>query len=153
VKLPDVNLLLFALDTSSTRHAEARAWVEATLSGTETVALAWVMLLAFLRLSTHPTAFADPISAEAALDIIDGWLAQPAVTIVQPTDRHSAVLRELLGPLGTGGNLTTDAHLAALAIEHGAELCSCDADFSRFAGLRWLDPCADVALRGGRLPA
>lgn len=140
MKLPDVNLLLYALDTTSARHDEAREWVETTLSGAETVALAWVALLAFLRLSTHPSVFTDPISPDAALDVIDGWLAQPAVTIVQPTDRHSAVLRDLLGPLGTGGNLTTDAHLAALAIEHGAELCSCDADFSRFAGLRWSDP-------------
>lgn len=140
MKLPDVNLLLYALDTTSPRHPEARAWVEATLSGTETVALTWVTMLAFLRLSTRPAVFTDSISPEAALDIIDGWLAQPAVTVVHPTDRHTSVLRDLLEPLGTGGNLTTDAHLAALAIEHGAELCSCDADFSRFAGLRWADP-------------
>lgn len=140
MKLPDVNLLLYALDTTSPRHAEARAWVEATLSGTETVALTWVTMLAFLRLSTRPAVFTDSISPEAALDIIDGWLAQPAVTVVHPSDRHTSVLRDLLGPLGAGGNLTTDAHLAALAIEHGAELCSCDADFSRFAGLRWSDP-------------
>ncbi len=140
MKLPDVNLLLYALDTTSARHAQAREWVEVTLSGTETVALTWVTMLAFLRLSTRRTVFVAPISTEAALDIVDGWLAQPAVTVVHPTDRHPAVLRELLGPVGTGGNLTTDAHLAALAIEHGAELCSCDADFSRFAGLRWSDP-------------
>lgn len=140
MKLPDVNLLLYALDTSSARHDEARDWVELTLSGTETVALTWVTLLAFLRLSTRAAVFTAPINPADALDIIDGWLAQPAVTIVHPTDRHSAVLRDLLAPLGTGGNLTTDAHLAALAIEHGAELCSCDGDFARFAGLRWTDP-------------
>lgn len=140
MKLPDVNLLLYALDTTSARHTDARDWVEATLSGTETVALTWVAMLAFVRLSTRPAVFADPLSIDVALDIVDGWLAQPAVTVVHPTDRHSAVLRDLLGPLGTGGNLTTDAHLAALAIEHGAELCSCDADFSRFTGLRWTDP-------------
>ncbi|WP_372791836.1 TA system VapC family ribonuclease toxin, partial [Paraconexibacter sp.] len=75
-----------------------------------------------------------------ALDIVDGWLARPNVVVVHPTDRHAAVVRELLESLGTGGNLVTDAHLAALAIEHGAQLCSSDADFSRFPGLRWHDP-------------
>lgn len=140
MKLLDVNLLIYALDTTSTHHLTAREWVEATLSGTETVALTWVTMLAFLRLSTRSVVFANPISPDVALDIIDGWLAQPTVTVVHPTDRHTSVLRELLGPLGTGGNLTTDAHLAALAIEHGAELCSSDSDFSRFAGLRWFNP-------------
>ena len=72
--------------------------------------------------------------------MVDSWLAQPAVTVVDPTDRHSAVLRHLLDPLGAAGNLTSDAHLAALAIEHGATLCSADVDFSRFAGLRWANP-------------
>ncbi|CAN5324381.1 hypothetical protein BH20ACT8_BH20ACT8_10200 [soil metagenome] len=77
---------------------------------------------------------------DEALDIVAGWLDQPAVTVVHPTQRHAAVLRELLTPLGTGGNLTSDAHLAALAIAHGAELCSTDADFSRFPGLIWVHP-------------
>lgn len=140
MKLPDVNLLLYALDADSARHAQARTWVEDTFSGTETVALTWSMLLAFLRLSTRPALFADPLSTDEALDVIDGWLALPVVTVVHPTERHAAVLRELLAPLGAGGNLTTDAHLAALAVEHGALLCSCDADFSRFSGLRWTDP-------------
>ena len=85
---------------------------------------------------------------EEALDLLDGWLAQPCTTIVNPTERHSVVLRELLTSWGTAGNLTTDANLAALAIEHGAQLCSCDADFSRFPGLRWIDPLRDRAGRG-----
>jgi uncharacterized protein len=140
VKLPDVNLLLYASDELSARHGPARAWVETTLSGTETVALAWMVLLGFLRLSTNPSVFEQPLRPEEALDLIDAWLGRPCVTVVHPTDRHSAVLRELLRPLGTAGNLTADAHLAALAIEHGALLCSCDADFSRFQGLLWLDP-------------
>ncbi len=140
MKLPDVNLLLYATDETSARHEPARTWVEATLSGSETVAFAWAVLLAFVRLSTRPAVFERPLQAHEALDILDGWLEQPCVTVVHPTDRHSAVLRELLTPLGTAGNLTTDAHLAALAIEHGALLCSCDADFSRFSGLLWTDP-------------
>lgn len=140
MKLPDVNLFLYAVDEASPRHRPAREWVQSTLSGSETVALAWTVLLGFVRLSTRATLFERPLEVEEALDILDGWLAQPCTTVVHPTDRHSAVLRELLGPLGTAGNLANDAHLAALAIEHGALVCSCDSDFSRFPGVRWVDP-------------
>lgn len=142
MKIPDANLLLYAVDSASPRHAAARRWLEDRLSGTETVGFAWVVLLAFLRLGTNPRVFRDPLDPREALDLIEEWLAQPCAAVVEPTDRHPAILRELLEPLGTAGNLTTDAHLAALAIEHGAELCSCDADFSRFPGLRWTDPLA-----------
>lgn len=140
MKLPDVNLLLYAVDERSARHEPARAWLDAVLSGSETVAFPWAVLLAFVRLSTRPAVFEQPLTPGEALDIVDAILAQPCTTVIHPTDRHAAVLRELLAPLGTAGNLTTDAHLAALAIEHGAQLCSCDADFSRFTGLRWTDP-------------
>jgi len=140
VKLLDVNLLLYAADESSPRHSAAQAWVDATFSGTETVALAWTVLIGFVRVSTNPSVFDRPWEPEGALDLVDGWLKQPCATIVHPTNRHSAVLRELLTPVGTAGNLTNDAHLAALAIEHGATLCSCDTDFSRFSGLHWVDP-------------
>ena len=122
------------------RHEPARAWVEERLSGSETFAFTWVVLLAFIRLTTSPRVFQSPLSTSEALDLVDSWLAQPCVTVVHPTSRHAPVLRDLLEPLGTAGNLTTDAHLAALAIEHGAELCSTDRDFSRFAGLRWANP-------------
>jgi uncharacterized protein len=142
VRLPDVNLLVYAADETAVRHKQALHWVEAALSGTETVALAWPALIAFVRLVTNPRVFHDPWGVERALDVVDGWLAQPVVTVVHPTNRHAAVLRDLLRPLGTAGNLTSDAHLAALAIEHGATLCSCDNDFSRFSGLRWVDPLA-----------
>ncbi len=145
MKLPDVNLFLYAVDEASPRHRPARAWVEATLSGSETVALTWATLMGFIRLSTNPSLFAQPLEADEALDLVDGWLSQPCVTVVHPTERHSAVLRDLLTPLGTAGNLTTDAHLAALAIEHGALLCSCDTDFARFSGLRWSDPLKSAA--------
>ena len=140
MKLPDINLLLYAADEKSVRHKPARQWLETTLSGAETVAFAWAALLGFVRVSTNPTIFERPRDADEALDFVDGWLAQPCATVVHPTDRHSAVLRELLTPLGAAGNLTSDAHLAALAIEHGATLYSCDNDFSRFSGLRWVDP-------------
>lgn len=140
MRLPDVNLLIYAVDETSPRHDAARTWLEATLSGTETVALAWMVLLAFVRLSTHPAAFSQPLSTDEAMDLVDGWLDQPCATVINPTVRHPTVLRDLLRPLGSAGNLTSDAHLAALAIEHGAELYSCDSDFSRFSGLRWIDP-------------
>jgi toxin-antitoxin system PIN domain toxin len=140
VKLPDVNLFVYAYDTLSPRHELAKQWLEDVLSGTETVALAWVALLGFVRFTTSRHMLGSPWGVEQALEVVDSWLAQPVATIVHPTNRHASVLRDLLAPLGTGGNLTTDAHLAALAIEHGATLCSHDNDFSRFPGLRWVDP-------------
>ncbi len=142
MRLPDVNLLVYAYDTRSPKHLAASTWLEETLSGSETVAFAWLTLLGFIRICTNRTAVGSPWSVEQSLDVVDSWLAQPIATVVHPTRRHPAVLRDLLTPLGAGGNLTSDAHLAALAIEHGATLCSHDNDFSRFAGLRWEDPLA-----------
>lgn len=142
MKLPDVNLLLYAVDEESPSHDLAREWLEAALSGTEAVAFAWMALLGFLRISTRPAAIERPLSPDDALRHIDEWLAQPVATVVHPTNAHASTLRRLLLPLGTAGNLTTDAHLAALAIEHGAELCSSDNDFARFEGLRWFNPLA-----------
>ncbi len=140
MRLLDLNLLLYAVDETSPHHDLAREWVEATLSGPQTVALAWSVLLGFVRLSTRAAVFRAPLELDQALDLVDSWLAQPSTTVIHPTDRHATVLRSLLAPLGTAGNLTTDAHLAALSIEHGAELCSTDADFSRFPGVRWSNP-------------
>lgn len=140
MKLLDVNLLIYAVDESSAHFSRAHPWVQGVLGGRETVGLPWAVLLAFLRLTTKPQLMTSPLTAADALGFIDGWLARPNTVVIHPTERHAAVLRELLTQLGTGGNLVTDAHLAALAIEHGAELNSCDADFSRFPGLRWRDP-------------
>jgi toxin-antitoxin system PIN domain toxin len=140
VKLPDLNLLLYAIDEGSPRHEQARPWLEDTLSGTEAVGFAWTVMLGFVRIATNPVVLDRPLSAAEALDYVDGWLDQPCATVVAPTEGHASLLRKLLEPLGTAGNLTSDAHLAALAIEHGAELCSCDTDFARFDGLRWTDP-------------
>ncbi len=144
MKLVDVNLLLYAVDEASAFHLPARHWLEQSLSATETVALDWTVLLAFVRLSTRAAIFEHPLKPAQALDIVEGWLAQSNVIVVHPTDRHAAILRDLLNRLGTGGNITSDAHLAALAIEHGAELYSADGDFARFPGVRWIDPLADA---------
>lgn len=137
MRVPDVNLLLYALDPSAPRHRTAKAWLERYLSGPETIGLAWVSLLGVIRLSTSAAIFDPPLDPGTALDVVDEWLAQPSATIVSPTDRHAAVLRTLLTETGTAANLTTDAHLAALAIEHGATLASFDTDFHRFSGLKF----------------
>jgi hypothetical protein len=154
VKLVDANLLLYAVDEASPHHIVAKQWLERQLSGSETFAFAWAVLLAFVRLATNPRVFAAPLTVEEALDLVDSWLEQPSATVVHPTDRHSPLLRELLAPLGTAGNLASDAHLAALSIEHGAELCSGDSDFARFPRVRWLNPLAEPtsASRSRRRP-
>lgn len=149
MKLVDANVLLYAVDESSPHHAVAKPWFEQQLSGSETSAFAWAVLLAFVRLATNPRVFTAPLTVQEALDLVDSWLEQPSVTVVHPTDRHSGLLRELLAPLGTAGNLASDAHLAALSIEHGAELCSGDSDFARFPRVRWLNPLA-ASTSGGR---
>ena len=136
----DVNLLIYAVNEDAPGHQKAKAWLETAISGTETVGLPWMVLLAFLRLTTRRGLFQKPLDVETALDAVETWLRQPSVTVPEPTVHHLRTLRDLVIPLGTGGNVTSDAHLAALAIEHGAELCSADNDFSRFAGLRWRNP-------------
>jgi uncharacterized protein len=140
VRLPDANVLLYALDDTSARHAGAKAWLDAALSGSEQVGFAWVVLLAVLRLTTKPAVFARPLRPDEAFDVIDEWLAQPCSLIAHPTPRHSALMRGFLTAAGTAGNLTTDAHLAALSMEYGAVICSYDADFSRFPGVTVVDP-------------
>jgi toxin-antitoxin system PIN domain toxin len=140
MKLLDANLLLYAVNKDAPLHSQAKAWLETTLSGRETVGFSWNVILAFVRLTTRPGLFRNALSPERAFDLVAAWLDQPSATVVNPGPRHLAILRGLLTSLGTGGNLTSDAHLAALAIEQNAELCSCDADFARFAGLHWRNP-------------
>lgn len=140
--LIDANLLIYAVNSDSPSHRRAKAWLETTISGPDTVGLSWSVLLAFLRLTTRSGVFRNPLPVKKAFDIVDAWLAQPSVVVVDPTARHLRIVRDLLLPLGTAGNLTSDAHLAALAIDHGAELCSSDSDFDRFPRLRWRNPLA-----------
>jgi toxin-antitoxin system PIN domain toxin len=136
----DANLLIYAVNRDAPYHQKAKAWLGATISGTETVGLPWIVLLAFLRLTTKMGLFQRPLPVETAFGVVEAWLEQPCVTVPEPPAHHLRTLRGLVIPLGTGGNITSDAHLAALAIAHGAELCSADSDFSRFAGLRWRNP-------------
>jgi len=140
VIVPDVNLLLHAYNVNSLVHREARAWWEDRLGTAESVGLAWVTVLGFIRISTTMRTAARPLPVREACDHVRSWMARPHVSIVEPGSRHAEVMFGLLERLGTAGNLTTDAHLAALAIEYQAELHSTDADFSRFPGLRWRNP-------------
>jgi len=140
VKLVDANVLLHAHNASAPRHAAARAWLEEALSGDEPVALAWIVVLAFLRIATSPRALTRPLATEAACGIVDRLLEQPPVRLLEAGPEHWRHLRRLLHETGSAGNLTTDAHLAALAIEHGATLVTYDHDFGRFEHLRWERP-------------
>ena len=140
----DVNLLIYAVNEHAPHHTKARPWLESILSGSETVGFAWNVVLAFLRLSTRAAVFPRPLEPGEALDVAEDWLSRPCSTVIHPGAHHLRILRDLIMPLGTGGNLTSDAHLAALAIEHRARLCSCDADFSRFPGLRWNNPLTET---------
>lgn len=138
--VPDVNLIVHAYNAGSPLHAGARAWWEESLSEPSPVGIAWAVALGFVRIATHPRILTNPLPVSTACAHVESWLAQPQVSLLHPGERHAATLFELLRRLGTAGNLTTDAHLAALAIEHQAELCSTDADFTRFAGLKWRNP-------------
>jgi len=140
VILIDANILLYAYDTASQEHQAARLWLEKTLSTNAPVGLAWVTLLAFLRISTNARARKDPFTIAEAIVIVSLWLDRPMVSIVHPSDRHWEILKEMLTEGQATARLATDAHLAALAIENGATLCSTDRDFTRFPGLRTLNP-------------
>ena len=138
--LPDINLLAYAYNAQAPAHARARAWWEDCLSGSRPVGLAWAVMLGYLRIMTSRRVFVDPYDAREALGHIRSWLERPQVQVVQPGSRHLDLLENLVTEAGAAAGLTTDLHLAALAIEHQAELHSNDAEFSRFSGLRWIDP-------------
>ena len=140
MKLVDLNVLLYVVNDDSPRHQPVLNWWNAALNGDETVGLAWVVLLGFLRISTNPRVFPTPLAADDAIAKIDAWLSLDNVRVVREQDNHWEVLRSLVSETGTAGNLTTDAHLAALAMSHAAVLVSCDSDFGRFKGLRWENP-------------
>jgi toxin-antitoxin system PIN domain toxin len=140
--LPDINLLIYAHNLRAARHAEARLWWEECLGGKQSVALAWVVILGFVRITTHPKVFPNPLSVADALERIEEWLSLPHFHVIEPSKSHFATWSSRLKNLGTAGDLTTDSHLAALAIERGLVLHSTDADFARFPGLKWKNPLA-----------
>lgn len=137
MRIVDANVLLYAVNSSVPQHAVAEEWLDTSLSGTETVGFDWVVLLAFIRISTRPGILPSPLGVSAALGVVEHWLSASPAQVVAPGPRHAEVLKSLLAPVGTGGNRTSDAHLAALAVEHGAELWTFDRDFAGYPGLNW----------------
>jgi len=142
VRIVDLNLLLYAINADSAHHAAARVWWERALNDDEPIGLPWLVLLGFLRIATNARIFPHPLAADAAIEKVDAWLGRDNVRIAREKEDHWDVLRSLIADSGTAGNLTTDAHLAALAISHDATLVSSDTDFGRFKGLRWQNPLA-----------
>lgn len=140
MQLVDANVLLYAVNPRAPEHEQARGWLDGALSGAEVVGFAWIVLLAFLRISTNGAVFPRPLKLDDAAAIVERWLDQRPAVAVDPTGRHLSLLRGLLGGTGTAANLVNDAHLAALALEHGAEIVSFDRDFQRFPGVRWSSP-------------
>ena len=136
----DANVLLYARNVDDARHAQAKQVVEEALNGPRRVGLPWQTLTAFLRIATHPRVFHAPLSAAEATRQVEEWLAAPAAWVPSTGPDHAAVLLSLVSDLRITGPLVMDAHLAALAIEHGVGIWSTDADFARFPGLRWEDP-------------
>ena len=140
MKVVDANILLYAVNNQSFHHLKIKKWWEDLLNGDDVAALPWVCLLAFIRISTNPRVFSTPLRPADALATVDSWLNHPNVDVPREHDDHWEIFQALLANAGTAGNLSTDAHLAALAISHGAILASCDSDFNRFQGLRLENP-------------
>jgi len=142
VKLVDANVLLYAVDESARQHLASRDWLNDALSAGEPVALPWLCLVAFIRISTDARIFTRPLTTDQACGVVSAWTARPNVTPAPPTSRHAEVMAELLRPIGAGGNLVNDAYLAALAVCHQATIITFDNDFGRFPGVRWQTPGA-----------
>lgn len=140
--LVDANLLIYAVNSDAPHHRQARHWLEKALSGTTEIGLAWIVVLAFIRITTRSGILERPLTCEEAIDYVDDWLTQPFVTLVTPGEKHWPLFRNLLRTVGASGNLTSDTHIAALAIEHGADIYSADYDFRRFPGIRHVNPLA-----------
>ncbi|MGH6777178.1 MAG: TA system VapC family ribonuclease toxin [Bradyrhizobium sp.] len=138
--LVDANILLYSCNAAADLHVESRDWLDEKLNGTAQVGLPWPSLLAFLRIATNPRAFRHPLTMTVAWEQVSNWLSAETAWTPEPTSRHAAVFGNFLALPGVYGNLVPDAHLAALAIEHGLTLCSTDGDFARFPGLTWLNP-------------
>ncbi len=136
----DANVLLYAVDAGSRFHQPAKAWLETALNEPARVGLPWASLLAFQRISTHPRASVSPLTPSMAWSFIADWLDADATWVPVPGERHAEILRDLIVAGDLRGNLVPDAHLAALAMEHGVGICSADSDFARFPQINWVNP-------------
>lgn len=140
MKLVDTNVLVYARDSGSAHHRVAKRWLDQALSGSTPVGFSWLVLVGFVRLTTHPRVMAAPLTPDDAMDTVDRWLGARSAHVLHPGATHNALLREMLRAAGTAGNLTNDAHLAALAEEYKATVVSFDSDFDEFPGVRWEKP-------------
>ena len=138
--VPDLNLLVYAHNTGAPFHERAKGWWEDLINGQERVGVPWAVLTGFVRLMTHPRVLTSPVAPSTAMDYVHDWFSSPHVAQLNPGSNHLAIFRQNLDDAGVGGNLVTDCHIAALAMEYQAELHSNDTDFSRFSGLRWRNP-------------
>ena len=138
--LLDANILLYTHNASSTHHLESKKWIEKAMDRQEEIGLAWITILAFLRLATNPAVYTAPLSVKEATGIIDAYLSRSHVLIVHPTNEHWKILSDLVRDTQSNRHLVSDAHLAALAMEHNAAICTNDRDFQRFKGIKILDP-------------
>lgn len=136
MKVVDANVLLYAVNSDAPNHHVARDWLDRSLSGAETIAFTWLVLMAFVRISTHPSILPRPLASSESFDVCELWLSQPGAVVLEPSARHLAAVRTFISSTGTAGNLVNDAHLAAIALDHSAEVVTFDADFTRFKGLR-----------------
>ena len=140
--LVDVNLLIYAIDRDSPHHRKAHSWFEGVLNGSEMIGLSWIVALAFLRITTRAGLLREPMSVEEAVSYCQSWLDLASVRLVAPGPHHWPIFRNLLLSVGTAGNLTSDVHLAAMALEHGCTIYSADNDFKRFPGITHVNPLA-----------
>ena len=141
--LIDTNILIYAINRDSPMHELALTWLNKQLSAGTRIGLPWLVITAFVRLTTNHRVFPNPLAAEDAIRTVDEWLAIPHVSTLNPGDGHWQTLSRLLLRVGTAGNLTTDAHLAAIAIDNACVICSADSDFKRFQGVQHFNPIAD----------
>ncbi len=141
--LPDANILLYAYNSDAAQHRKAKQWLESSLAVAEPLLFSWFTIMAFLRIATSPRLFPQPQNIGTASSIVGEWLARPNVSIISPTPGHWPILSRLLETAQATGPLVMDAHLAALAIEHGATLATADQDFKRFDGLKMFNPLLD----------
>jgi len=142
VKIVDTNILINAVNSAAAHHTICRRWMEDALTGDEHIGLNWIAISGFLRVATRPRVFVQPLAVDEAILRVQEWLDVPCTLIVEPAVEHWTLFKELILAVGTAGNLTTDAHLAALAISHDSTLVSCDTDFARFRRLKWENPLA-----------
>jgi uncharacterized protein len=138
--LLDANILLYAEDSLSAQHEPARTWWDEQLSGSAPVCLCWPVITAFIRIATNARLHQRPLTLNETMDRVQSWIDQPCIRIIQPTEQHWDILQRMLHDGNATANLVSDAHLAALAVEHNCQLCSTDADFARFPKLNWRNP-------------